>query len=68
MARTAKKPRAKKVSAEVSAAIKIFKASEEVESFYTFIHENKLRSEASILVKTILETLKPAKKKKRTLQ
>jgi hypothetical protein len=71
MARTASKKtksRAKKVSPEVSAAIKLFKASEEVESFYTYIHENKLRSEAAILMSTILQTLKPQKKKRKVLQ
>lgn len=69
MARTAsKKTKAKKVSPEVTAAIKTFKASEEVESFYTYIHENNLRAEASILMSTILKTLKPQRKKKKILQ
>jgi hypothetical protein len=69
MARPAsKKTKAKKVSPEVSAAIKAFKATEEVESFYTYIHENKLRAEASVLMSTILQTLKPQKKKRKVLQ
>ena len=68
MARTAKKGKTKKVSSEVAAAIKSFKASEEVESFYSYIHENKLRAEASMLISTVLQTLKPAKRKRKTLQ
>lgn len=69
MARTAtKKPKAKKVSPEVTAAIKTFKATEEVETFYTYILENNLREEAAMLMRTVLKSMKPAKKKKKTLQ
>ena len=68
MARTAKKSKAKKVSPEVTAAIKLFKASEEVESFYGYIHENGLRKEASMLMKAIIQTMKPQKKKRKVLQ
>ena len=68
MARTAKKSRAKKENPEVVAAIKSFKASGEVESFYQFVHENNLRNEANILIKMVLKTLTPAKRKKKMLQ
>jgi hypothetical protein len=68
MARTAKKSRAKKENPEVVAAIKLFKASGEVESFYQFVHENNLRNEANILIKMVLKTLTPAKRKKKMLQ
>jgi hypothetical protein len=68
MARTAKKTRAKKEKPEVIAAIKQFKASGEVESFYQFVHENNLRNEANILIKMVLKTLTPAKRKKKMLQ
>lgn len=68
MARKAKAT-SKAENKELSAAIKNLRASEEVESFYTFIHENKLRSEAHILMKTILAKLNPPKRKRgRTLQ
>ena len=64
MARPAKK--APKVeSKEVSAAIKVFKASPEVESLYTFIYENKLRAEAHNLMEVVLKHITPAKKRGR---
>ena len=64
MARPAKK--AQKVeSKEVSAAIKVFKASPEVESLYTFIYENKLRAEAHNLMEVVLKHITPAKKRGR---
>lgn len=68
MARTAKKSKAKKENPEVVAAIKQFKASSEVESFYQFVHENNLRNEANILMKMVLKSLTPAKRKRKVLQ
>lgn len=64
MARTAKKSKTKAVSKEVSAAIKAFKASDEVEEFYRFVHENDLRQEASLLTKLVLKKITPAAKRK----
>lgn len=70
MARPAgKKNKTKAVSKEVSNAIKAFKASEEVEEFYRFVHENKLRDEARILTKLVLKANKaPTKRKSKVLQ
>jgi hypothetical protein len=70
MARTAKSKSAKntKATKEVSAAIKTFKASSEVENFYRYIHENGLRNEARTLVEMVLTHLKGSKKRKRVLQ
>lgn len=67
MARTAKTKKTK-MSSETIAAIKAFKASSEVESFYQFIHENNLRSEAHNLMSMVLKSLTPAKRKKKVLQ
>lgn len=49
---------------EVNAAIKNFKASQEVEDFYQYIHDNKLRSEAHTLIKTVLNSMQPKRKRK----
>lgn len=68
MARTARKTKTKKENPEVTAAIKQFKASSEVESFYQYVHENGLRNEASILMKMVLKSLSPSKRKKKILQ
>ncbi len=70
MARPAKKKtKAKaKVTKEVSAAIKTFKATSEVENFYRFIHENNLRLETETLLKVVLKSLSGSKKKRRVLQ
>lgn len=69
MARTAKSKSAKaKPTKEVSAAIKTFKASSDVENFYRFIHENGLRNEARSLVEMALGHMKGSKKRKRVLQ
>ena len=69
MARTAsKKTKTKAVSKEVSSAIKAFKASEEVEEFYRFVHDNNLRQEASILTKLVLRKMNPSKRKSKVLQ
>lgn len=68
MARPAKAKTKVKVPKEVSAAVKQFKASSDIEKFYRFIHDNHLRSEANILVKTVLDVIAPKKKRKRTLQ
>lgn len=64
MARTSKK--APKVeNKELTAAIKTFKASPEVESLYTFIYENGLRDEAHKLMEVVLKQITPAKKRGR---
>lgn len=70
MARPAKKKtKAKaKVTKEVSAAIKSFKATSEVSDFYRFIHENGLRNEAETLMKIVLKSITPSKKRKKILQ
>ena len=70
MARTAKTKSAKssKVTKEVSAAIKTFKASSEVENFYRFIHDNGLRNEARTLVEMALSHITSSKKRKKVLQ
>ena len=49
----------------VSAALKNFKASAEVETFYTFIHENGLRSEAHKLMELVVKKITPPKKRGR---
>ncbi|MAX67696.1 MAG: hypothetical protein QF441_06705 [Bacteriovoracaceae bacterium] len=52
-------------------SIKNFKSSSEVENFYRFIHDNKLREEAKTLVEMVLKKITPPKKrgrKKSTLQ
>lgn len=65
MARPAgKKTKTKAVTKEVANAIKAFKASDEVEEFYRFVHENNLRDEARILTKLVLQANKPAAKRK----
>jgi hypothetical protein len=68
MARTAKSKSKAKPTKEVSAAIKAFKASGEVENFYRFIHENNLRTEANTLMKLVLKSLTGSKKRKKVLQ
>lgn len=69
MARTAKSKTEKANQAkEVSAAIKTFKASSEVENFYRFIHDNGLRSEAKTLIEMALSHISKSKKRKRVLQ
>jgi hypothetical protein len=45
--------------------IKNFKNTGEVENFYRFIHENKLRSEAKELIKVVLKKITPPKKRGR---
>lgn len=66
MARTAKKAAKTK---EQSAAIKTFKASQEVQDLYRYIAENNLRSEANALMKAVVAKITPAKKsRKKTLQ
>ena len=65
MARPAgRKNKTKAVTKEVANAIKAFKASEDVEEFYRFIHENNLRDEARILTKLVLKSKKPTTKRK----
>ena len=56
MARTAKKSTKKVENKEVSAAIKAFKSSEEVEGLYSFIYENGLREEARKLMEVVFKT------------
>jgi len=48
-----------------STTIKNFKNSNEVENFYRFIHENKIRSEAKSLVEMVLKKITPPKKRGR---
>jgi len=64
MARTAKKEE-KVENKEISAAIKTFKSSPEVEGLYTFIYENGLRAEAHKLMSVVLKQITPAKKRGR---
>lgn len=52
------------VTEEANSALKTLKASSEVENFYRFILENNLRSEAHVLMKTVLDHLQPKKKRK----
>lgn len=68
MARIAKNKTNDTVSKEVSAAIKSFKASSDIENFYRFIHENNLRSEAESLIKVALNQISGPKRRKKTLQ
>lgn len=49
----------------VPTTIKNFKNSGDVENFYRFIHENKLRSEAKELIKVVLKKITPPKKRGR---
>jgi hypothetical protein len=65
MARTAKKSTKKVENKEVSAAIKEFKASPEVEGLYSFIYENGIRDEAHKLMEVVLKSITPAKKRGR---
>ena len=63
-----KKTETSKVTPEGKAAIttiKSFKATEEVQDFYRFIHENKLRPEAKTLIEIVLKQIKPVKKRGR---
>jgi len=46
-------------------SIKSFKATSEVENFYRFIHENKIRLEAKKLIEVVLKQIKPVKKRGR---
>lgn len=68
MARPAKRKTKAKVTKDVSAAIKSFKATSEVETFYRFIHENNLRTETEILLKVVLKSLSGSKRKRKILQ
>ncbi len=55
-----------KVKAE---GAKNFKNNSDIESFYQFIYENKLRAEASSILNLVHAKLNPKKKRKsRTLQ
>lgn len=65
MARTAKNNTKKAVNKEVSAAIKAFKTSSEVESLYSYIYENGLRSEAHKLMELVVKKITPPKKRGR---
>lgn len=54
---------------ELIAAIKLFKSSQEVENFYRYIHDNNLRAEAHVLIKTVLDSIQPKRKRRaKTLQ
>lgn len=64
MGRKASTKKVKAEDKEVSAAIKTFKASQEVEDLYQYIHDNKLRSEAHILIKTVLNAIQPKRRRK----
>lgn len=45
--------------------IKNFKSSAEVENFYRFVHENRLRDEARKLIEVALKSITPVKKRGR---
>lgn len=64
MARKSSSKKNKVEDKEVSAAIKTFKASQEVEDLYQYIHDNKLRSEAHTLIKTVLNAIQPKRRRK----
>lgn len=56
---------------DANSALKTFKTSSEVQDFYRFIHENNIREEAYQLMKIVLKSITPQKKrgrKKTTLQ
>ena len=61
MAKAKMTPEAK---TEAGIAMKTLKSNSEVENFYRFIQENNLRSEAYILMKTVLDSINPKKKRK----
>jgi len=46
-------------------SVKAFRASDEVENLYRFIYENKLRSEAKILMGVVVKAITPVKKRGR---
>ena len=62
MSKTTDKTTDTAASAPVS--IKNFKSSNEVENFYRFVHDNKLREEAKTLVETVLKKIAPPPKKR----
>jgi uncharacterized Fe-S cluster-containing MiaB family protein len=64
MARKSVKKKDNVEDKEVSAAIKTFKATQEVEDLYQYIHDNKLRAEAHVLIKTVLESMQPKRRRK----
>lgn len=49
---------------ELNAAIKNFKSGQDVVNFYRFIHDNNLRAEAHVLVKTVLDSIQPKRKRR----
>lgn len=64
MAKQSAKAKKTNISAE---AMRSFRATQDIENFYRFIHENDLRNEAKILLKNIVGSMKK-KRKSRTLQ
>jgi hypothetical protein len=44
--------------------LKNFKNNSDIENFYRFIHENKLRGEAHTLMELVLKSIQKASKKK----
>jgi hypothetical protein len=52
-----------KIEPEVM-TLKNFKNNSDIENFYRFIHENKLRGEAHTLMELVLKSIQKASKKK----
>jgi hypothetical protein len=65
MAKTAAKVVEAEGSAESAKGGRNFKTSPDVEAFYRFVHENGLRREAGIILKTVHARLKALSKKKK---
>ncbi len=57
-----KKTKSKKV--KLSPEVKEFRSSEEVVSFYRFIHDNNLRHEAKVILETILSYIDIPRKRR----
>lgn len=62
------KAKSSKVSKEEAQAIKTFRNSSEIESFYRYIADNKLRAEAHFLISKVIEATTPKRRSRKTLQ
>lgn len=59
------KTNTEEAAANTTTTIKNFKNSSDVENFYRFINDNKLRSEAKKLVEIVLKQITPPKRRGR---
>ncbi|MDA8793720.1 hypothetical protein N9N67_10770 [Bacteriovoracaceae bacterium] len=50
---------------EDNSSIKNFKQNSDIENFYRFIHENKLRKEAKVLMAMVAKSLKKSGRKRK---